>query len=50
MSCVGAWEWPGGGRLRGELVQALGDKPIRGPSERIRLAELTLDSDNDPRR
>jgi DNA-binding CsgD family transcriptional regulator len=38
----------GGRRLRGELVQALGDKPIRGPSERIRLAELTLDSDTTP--
>jgi DNA-binding CsgD family transcriptional regulator len=32
-------------RLRGELVRALSDKPIRGPGERIRLAELTLDSD-----
>jgi len=35
-------------RLRGELVQALGDKPIRGPGERIRLAELALDSDTTP--
>jgi DNA-binding CsgD family transcriptional regulator len=35
----------GARRLRGELVQALGDNPIRGPAERIRLAELTLDSD-----
>jgi DNA-binding CsgD family transcriptional regulator len=32
-------------RLRGELVRALRDKPIRGAGERIRLAELTLDSD-----
>ena len=38
----------GARRLRGELVQALGDKPIRGPGERIRLAELTLDSDTTP--
>lgn len=35
-------------RLRGELVRALSAKPIRGPSERIRLAELTLDSDTNP--
>ena len=35
-------------RLRGELVRALRDKPIRGPGERIRLAELTLDSDVTP--
>ncbi|MGO8768025.1 LuxR C-terminal-related transcriptional regulator [Mycobacterium sp.] len=35
-------------RLRGELVRALSAKPIRGPSERIRLAELTLDSDKNP--
>ncbi|WP_256251140.1 helix-turn-helix transcriptional regulator [Mycobacterium malmoense] len=35
-------------RLRGELVRALSAKPIRGPSERIRLAELTLDSDTSP--
>ena len=35
-------------RLRGELVRALSDKPIRGPGERIRLAELTLDSDVAP--
>jgi len=35
-------------RLRGELVRALGDKPIRGPRERIRLAELALDSDTTP--
>ena len=35
-------------RLRGELVRALCDKPIRGPGERIRLAELTLDSDVAP--
>ena len=35
-------------RLRGELVRALRDKPVRGPGERIRLAELTLDSDVAP--
>jgi hypothetical protein len=35
-------------RLRGELVRALGDKPIRGPRERIRLADLALDSDTTP--
>ena len=34
--------------MRGELVRALSAKPIRGPSERIRLAELTLDSDTSP--
>ena len=38
----------GARRLRGELVRALSDKPIRGPGERIRLAELTLDSDVAP--
>jgi DNA-binding CsgD family transcriptional regulator len=38
----------GARRLRGELVEALADKPIRGPGERIRLAELTLDSDTSP--
>ncbi len=32
-------------RMRGDLVRALRDKPIGGPGERIRLAELTLDSD-----
>ncbi len=32
-------------RLRGELVRALREQPIRGPEQRIRLAELTLDSD-----
>lgn len=32
-------------RLRGELVRALAAKPVRGAGERIRLAELTLDSD-----
>ena len=35
-------------RVRGELVRALRDKPIRGPVERIQLAELTLDSDVPP--
>ncbi|MEI7715207.1 MAG: LuxR C-terminal-related transcriptional regulator [Mycobacterium sp.] len=35
-------------RLRGELVQALSATPIRGPGERIRLAELMLDSDTPP--
>jgi len=32
-------------RLRGELVGALKSQPLTGPAERIRLAELTLDSD-----
>ena len=32
-------------RLRGELVRALREQPILGPGQRIRLAELTLDSD-----
>ena len=32
-------------RLRGELVRVLQDRPIHGPAQRIRLAELTLDSD-----
>ena len=35
-------------RLRGELVRALQGRPLRGPGERIRLAELTLDSDQAP--
>ena len=35
----------GARRLRGELVRALADKPLRGPAERIRLADLTLGSD-----
>ena len=35
-------------RLRGELVRALRQQPIRGPAQRIRLAELTLDSDETP--
>ena len=35
-------------RVRGELVRALRDEPIRGPGQRIRLAELTLDSDENP--
>jgi DNA-binding CsgD family transcriptional regulator len=32
-------------RVRGELVRALRDRPITAPAQRIRLAELTLDSD-----
>ena len=32
-------------RLRGEVVRALQAQPLRGPMDRIRLAELTLDSD-----
>ena len=35
-------------RLRGEVVRALQDRPLRGPTDRIRLAELTLDSDQSP--
>ena len=35
-------------RVRGELVRTLSGKPTRGPTERIRLAELTLDSDVSP--
>jgi DNA-binding NarL/FixJ family response regulator len=35
-------------RVRGELVRALQDRPVRGPTQRIRLAELTLDSDVAP--
>ena len=35
-------------RLRGEVVRALQDRPLRGPADRIRLAELTLDSDQSP--
>ena len=35
-------------RLRGELVRALRDRPLRAPGQRIRLAELTLDSDEAP--
>ena len=35
-------------RLRGELVRALRDRPLRAPAQRIRLAELTLDSDEAP--
>ena len=35
-------------RLRGELVRAMQGQPVRGPTERIRLAELTLDSDESP--
>src|SRR5262245_50798601 len=35
-------------RLRGEVVQALQGQPLRGAADRIRLAELTLDSDQAP--
>ena len=35
-------------RLRGEVVRALQGQPLRGPTDRIRLAELTLDSDQSP--
>jgi DNA-binding NarL/FixJ family response regulator len=35
-------------RLRGEVVRALQDRPLRGPADRIRRAELTLDSDESP--
>ncbi len=35
-------------RLRGEVVRALQGHPLRGPTDRIRLAELTLDSDESP--
>jgi DNA-binding CsgD family transcriptional regulator len=35
-------------RLRGEVVRALREQPLRGPTDRIRLAELTLDSDQPP--
>ncbi len=35
-------------RLRGEVVRALQGHPLRGPTDRIRLAELTLDSDQSP--
>jgi len=37
-----------GRRLRGEVVRALRDQPIKAPTDRIRLAELTLDSDQQP--
>jgi len=32
-------------RLRGELVRALNDQPLNSPAKRIRLAELTIESD-----
>src|SRR4029078_9243811 len=35
-------------RLRGELVRALRDQPLHAPGRRIRVAELTLDSDEEP--
>jgi DNA-binding CsgD family transcriptional regulator len=35
-------------RLRGEVVRAMQGHPVRGPTDRIRLAELTLDSDESP--
>ncbi|RZI53883.1 MAG: helix-turn-helix transcriptional regulator [Pseudonocardia sp.] len=34
-----------GRRLRGQLVEALSQRSVVGPTNRIRLAELTLDSD-----
>ncbi len=37
-----------GRRLRGEVVRALRDQPLKAPTDRIRLAELTLDSDQQP--
>jgi hypothetical protein len=47
-SFAGGWEWRAARRLRGEVVRALQGQPLRGPAERIRLAELTLDSDQSP--
>ena len=38
----------GARRVRGEVVRALQGQPLRGPTDRIRLAELTLDSDQKP--
>ena len=35
-------------RLRGQLARVLRDRPIHSPAQRIRLAELTLDSDVTP--
>jgi DNA-binding CsgD family transcriptional regulator len=35
-------------RVRGELVRTLRDRPTVNPGQRIRLAELTLDSDEPP--
>ncbi|MGW5076608.1 LuxR C-terminal-related transcriptional regulator [Rhodococcus sp. NPDC004095] len=35
-------------RLRGNLVEALRTRPTESPSDRIRLAELALDSDQTP--
>ncbi|MGE2717548.1 LuxR C-terminal-related transcriptional regulator [Mycolicibacterium litorale] len=35
-------------RVRGELVRTLRDRPVVNPGQRIRLAELTLDSDEPP--
>ena len=35
-------------RLRGEVVRALQGQSLRSPADRIRLAELTLDSDESP--
>jgi DNA-binding NarL/FixJ family response regulator len=35
-------------RLRGELARVLRERPIHGPAQRIRLAELMLDSDVAP--
>jgi DNA-binding NarL/FixJ family response regulator len=38
----------GARRMRGELVRVLREKPMREPAQRIRLAELILDSDQAP--
>jgi DNA-binding NarL/FixJ family response regulator len=38
----------GARRMRGELVRALRQKPMTEPAQRIRLAELILDSDQAP--
>ena len=38
----------GARRLRGEVVRALRGQPLNSAAERIRLAELTLDSDQQP--
>jgi DNA-binding CsgD family transcriptional regulator len=38
----------GARRLRGEVVRALQGQPLRGPTDRIRLAEMNMDSDQQP--
>ena len=38
----------GARRLRGQVVRALQGQPLQGPTDRIRLAELSLDSDQSP--